>query len=99
LFILGPGTTYPAHAHPAEEFYIVLAGSPEFQVGANNTFERQRLGSIVLHHSEVSHSIRTKAEPFFAIFGWRGDIEARSWYRDDMANSNDHKRYPTIRKA
>jgi hypothetical protein len=98
LFILGSDTTYPTHAHPAEEFYIVLAGNPEFQVGSNNNFERQQLGSIVLHHSEVSHCIRTTAEPFFAIFGWRGDIEARSWYRDDMADSTDQKKYPTIRK-
>lgn len=98
LFILGPDTTYPAHAHPAEEFYIVLNGNPEFQVGAINNFEHQQLGSIVLHHSEVSHAIRTSAEPFFAIFGWRGDIEAKSWYRDDMANTTDPKMYPTISK-
>ena len=34
LFVLGPHTVYPPHAHPAEEFYVVLSGAPEWQVGA-----------------------------------------------------------------
>ena len=63
LFLLGPHTTYPEHAHPAEEFYLVLSGNPEFKVGSNN-FELQEAGSIALHHSNISHAIRTASEPF-----------------------------------
>lgn len=99
LFLLGPETTYPEHAHPAEEFYIVLAGNPEFKVGANSDFELQNEGSVVLHHSEISHSIRSSKEPFYGIFGWRGDIGARSWYRNDMNDANEQKKYPRIAKS
>ena len=63
LFLLGPDITYPEHAHPAEEFYIVLTGNPEFKIGDNN-FELQEAGAVVLHHSNISHAIRTSTEPF-----------------------------------
>lgn len=99
LFILGPETTYPAHAHPAEEFYIVLNGNPQFKVGVGSDFETKKPGEIVLHHSDVSHSIRSSNTPFFAIYGWRGDISARSWYRNNMADLEEPKKYPTIRKS
>jgi len=98
LFILGPNTTYPEHAHPAEEFYLVLSGNPEFKVGSNN-FELQKAGSIVLHHSNISHAIRTASEPFYAIYGWRGKIKEKSWYRNNMTKISESKKYPTIKKA
>ena len=99
LFILGPETFYPAHAHPAEEFYIVLTGKPQFKVGVNGEFETKHPGAVVLHHSNMSHSIRSSSTPFFAIFGWRGQINARSWYRNNMADRNEPKKHPTIRKS
>ncbi len=98
LFILGPNTTYPEHAHPAEEFYLVLSGNPEFKVGDNN-FELKEAGSIVWHHSNISHAIRTGSEPFYAIYGWRGKINEKSWYRNNMAELSEPKKYPTISKS
>jgi mannose-6-phosphate isomerase-like protein (cupin superfamily) len=98
LFLLGPNVTYPEHAHPAEEFYIVLTGNPEFKVGSNN-FKLQEAGAVVLHHNNVSHAIRTSSEPFFAIFGWRGEIGAKSWYRNNMTEESEPKKYPTIKKT
>ena len=73
LFILGPDTYYPEHAHPAEEFYIILTGSPEFRKGEGE-FSVQEDGAVVMHHTEVSHAIRTSNEPFYGIYGWRGEI-------------------------
>jgi len=99
LFLLGPHTTYPEHAHPAEEFYIVLTGNPEFKVGADGDFELKNSGEVVLHHSDISHSIKSSDEPFYAIFGWRGDIDARSWYRHNMADAYEPKKHPTIKKS
>jgi len=98
LFILGPNTTYPEHAHPAEEFYIALTGNPEFKVGSSN-FELQKAGEVVLHHTNIGHAIRTSSEPFFAIFGWRGGIDEKSWYRNDMTEESEPKKYPTIKKT
>ncbi len=99
LFLLGPETRYPAHAHPAEEFYIVLAGTPAFQVGADSEFVARPPGSIILHPADVSHAIRSGDEPFFGVFGWRGKIAAPSWYRDDMRDPAAPLRFPTIRKT
>lgn len=98
LFLLGPRVTYPEHAHPAEEFYIVLTGNPEFKLGSGN-FVLQEAGAVVLHHSDISHAIRTSSEPCFAIYGWRGAIGERSWYRNDMTEESEAKKYPAIKKA
>lgn len=99
LFVLGPETFYPPHAHPAEEFYLVLTGNPAFQVGADTPFVPRAPGEVILHASEVSHAIRTGAQPTFAVYGWRGDLTAPSWYRDDMSDAQAPKRYPPIAKA
>ncbi len=99
LFILGPETMYPAHAHPAEEFYIVLTGNPQFKVGDDNEFEIKLSGEVIVHHSDMSHAIRSSETPFWAIYGWRGDINARSWYRKNMADPDEPKKHPTIRKS
>lgn len=99
LFLLGPNTVYPPHAHPAEEFYLVLSGDPEFQVGAKKPYLTQNPGSVVMHHSNVSHSIRTSAHPFFGIFGWRGGIHERSWYRNDMSDETEPQKFPKISKG
>ena len=99
LFVLGPHTVYPLHAHPAEEFYVVLSGAPEWQVGAGKSYETVNNGEVVIHRSEVSHSIRTKGSPLFAVYGWRGDINARSWYRDDMTDPEGEVKHPVIQKS
>ena len=99
LFVLGPGTTYPAHAHPAEEFYIVITGNPQFKTGVNREFELKCSGEVVLHHSETSHAISSSNTPLFAVVGWRGEIQAQSWYRNNMADLKEPKKHPTIRKS
>ena len=98
LFVLGPDTLYPPHAHPAEEFYISLSGDPRFQIGADSDFEPLRDGEVAWHQSNVSHAIQTGAQPFFAVFGWRGRIAEKSWYREDMRDEQSRIRHPTIAK-
>lgn len=99
LFVLGPDTLYPTHAHPAEEFYLCLSGTPSFQIGVGEPFHPLDPGQVAWHGSNVSHAICTGHEPFMAVFGWRGAIGERSWYRDDMADPSLPIRYPTIAKA
>lgn len=99
LFILGPKTHYPAHAHPAEEFYIVVAGEAEFQVGVGSDFVLKRPGDLILHGSDISHAIRTSTQPLLAIYGWRGALGEPSWYRNDMADENEPKMFPAFAKT
>ena len=96
LFVLGPDTYYPPHAHAAEEFYIVIAGAAEFQTGATSDFKAKREGDLILHGSNVSHAIRTSSRPMFAVYGWRGAIGEPSWYRDNMADESEPRKFPNF---
>lgn len=99
LFVLGPDTVYPPHAHPAAEAYIVISGEAEFQVGADARHSSKKPGDLILHRENEPHAIRTHDKPLFAIYVWSGAISERSWYSDDMANPTAKVRYPTIKKG
>lgn len=96
LFVLGPNVFYPAHAHPAVELYWILNGRPEFQMGAGAAWTVKPAGALVLHPSEISHAIRTGPAPLLALYFWRGDIMGRSWYRHNMADESEPKKYPPM---
>ena len=72
LLLLGPETHYPGHRHPAEEIYLPLAGTAEWQRGREPWTARPP-GSAVLHESGVIHAMRTAREPLLALYLWRGE--------------------------
>lgn len=96
LYLYGPCMRYPAHAHPADEVYVVLAGRQAFQVGADASFVAHDPGAVVVLPSDTSHAIRTEGGPVFGVFVRRGDIGGHSWYRKDMTDPASPKRFPTI---
>lgn len=96
LFIMGPGLTYPLHAHPAEAFYLVLSGRPAFKVGAAAPHRDVADREVVWHPADIPHSILSGTEPLFAIFRWRGNISAPSWYAADMTDPQSSRRHPKI---
>ena len=71
LLLLGPGVHYPGHHHPAEEIYVPLAGTAEWQRGCE-PWTRRPPGTIVLHPSDAIHAMRTGQEPMLALYLWRG---------------------------
>ena len=73
VLLLGPGTHYPSHNHPAVEIYVVLAGEAEWQKG-NEPWRRELPGTVIRHDSMVSHATRALAEPLLAAYVWRGDL-------------------------
>lgn len=80
-FVLGPNTLYPPHAHPAVEIYLPLAGYAEFAAGGTG-FRAVPPGTYSLHPSNAVHAIRTGNRALLALFAWRGDMTAPSWYLD-----------------
>ena len=74
LLYLAPGTFYPAHHHPAEETYFLLAGTSEWAQGANGLTSREP-GARMDHPSGVSHSMRSGSTPMLALYLWRGDLD------------------------
>lgn len=73
LLLLGPGTVYPAHAHPAEELYIPLAGDAEWRMG-DGPWRVEPAGSLIHHPSGVAHATRAGAAPLLAVYLWRGAL-------------------------
>jgi hypothetical protein len=71
FLILGPGIIYPDHHHVAEELYVPLTGGAEWRKGKGG-FVARSAGEIIHHPSDVSHAMRTGAEPLVAFYLWRG---------------------------
>jgi mannose-6-phosphate isomerase-like protein (cupin superfamily) len=72
-----PQTFYPPHVHKAVEVYYVIAGTAEWQRGAEPWTVRPP-GSFLLHGSGVCHAMRTRDEPLLTLTAWIGDLESES---------------------
>ena len=77
--LIAPHTSYPAHAHPAIELYLVVAGAAAWQVGDAPAAIRPP-GSVIVHQSGAPHAMTTGAEPMLALFTWRGDLATSPAY-------------------
>ena len=73
LYGMLPNYEYGLRTHPAEEIYIMLAGSAFWKVADSpyqQLFPRERSH----HQSMVPHSTRTGEEAFMSVYVWDGDI-------------------------
>jgi len=71
FLLLGPGVVYPDHHHVAEEIYVPLTPATEWRKG-DGAFVARAAGEVIHHPSNVSHAMRTGAEPLLALYLWRG---------------------------
>lgn len=72
VLLLGPDCHYPAHSHPAHEFYVPLAGTADWFDEEGGWREVPPLRAIV-HRSRITHAMQTGAEPLLAYFHWSGE--------------------------
>jgi mannose-6-phosphate isomerase-like protein (cupin superfamily) len=77
--LIAPHTHYPAHAHPAIELYLVVAGAATWRLG-DAPGEVRPPGSVIVHPSGAPHAMTTGVEPLLALFTWRGDLVTSSSY-------------------
>jgi mannose-6-phosphate isomerase-like protein (cupin superfamily) len=77
--LIAPHTNYPAHAHPAIELYLVVAGAATWQLGEAPAVIRPP-GSVIVHPSWAPHAMTTGVEPLLALFTWRGDLATSPTY-------------------
>ena len=73
LYGMLPNYEYGLRTHPAEEIYIMLAGSAFWKVADSpyqQLFPRERSH----HQSMVPHSTRTGEDAFMSVYVWDGDI-------------------------
>ena len=73
FYLQAPETFYPAHCHEAEELYLVLSGTAEWQAG-DDDFSSKPPGSLVHHRPWQAHAMRTLSDPLLALWGWSGAI-------------------------
>jgi hypothetical protein len=73
ILLLGPGTHYPLHSHPAVELYVTLSGDGEWwrDQGPWRTFPPDR---VIHHASLVPHATRAGTRPLLAAYLWQGDL-------------------------
>ena len=79
LYGMLPHSEYGIRTHPAEETYIMLAGSAFWKV-ADAPYQRLFPGERSYHPSMVPHATRTTEDAFMSFYVWDGDI-ATDQYR------------------
>ena len=72
LLLLGPDCHYPAHSHPAHEYYVPLAGTAHWWDEEGGWREVPPLRPVV-HRSGIAHAMQTGAEPLLAYLHWSGE--------------------------
>jgi len=73
ILLLGPGTHYPLHSHPAVELYVTLSGDGEWwrDQGPWRAVPPDR---VIHHASLVPHATRAGASPLLAAYVWQGEL-------------------------
>ena len=79
LYGMLPHCEYGLRTHPAEETYIMLAGSAFWKI-ADAPYQQLFAGQRSHHPSMVPHATRTGEDAFMSIYIWDGDI-ATDQYR------------------
>ncbi len=83
LTMLGPGTEYPFHQHPARELYLLLSGSSYWAVDFE-PYGWKCPGTWMLHKELQPHAMKTEDLPMLAVSVWRGDIETGSRFCENQ---------------
>ncbi len=80
LFVLGPNVTYSEHAHAAAEIYYVLGGGAYWALDGKEKAGWFDPGDLVFTAPDQRHEIRTGHAPLLAVYTWKSDPSARSYY-------------------
>ncbi len=78
VFLIAPKVFYPPHSHAAEELFYIASGRAEWQQDSA-PYEVRAPGTTVHNVPWRPHAMRTGAEPLLLLWGWRGDVDGRSY--------------------
>ena len=73
VLLLGPGTLYPLHGHPAVEIYCPVTLDAEWWLG-DGPWRREPPAAIIYHGPSVRHAMRAGLSPLLAVYIWRGAL-------------------------
>ncbi|HEX4151419.1 MAG TPA: dimethylsulfonioproprionate lyase family protein [Steroidobacteraceae bacterium] len=71
FLVLGPHTSYPGHAHQAEEIYVPLSGTAHWWK-ASAGWQAVAPVTVVHHAPNEAHAMRTADQPLLALYLWHG---------------------------
>ncbi len=81
--VWGPNVLYPRHHHAAEELYLVLAGTAQFDLGEGDqrTVAQKVAGEAVYVPPNLVHGLRTTTQPLVVFYIWQaGDLRETSTF-------------------
>jgi hypothetical protein len=84
FLMLGPSTHYPRHRHEAEEIYVPLSGTADWQQG-DSVWREHPPGTTIHHARDEPHAMRTNASPLLALYVWRSANLSQSARLDEGA--------------
>jgi mannose-6-phosphate isomerase-like protein (cupin superfamily) len=73
ILLLGPGTHYPLHSHPAVELYVTLSGDGDWWRD-DGPWQAVPPDRVIHHESLAPHATRAGASPLLAAYVWQGDL-------------------------
>jgi len=71
IAVWGPHIDYPQHRHQAQEAYILLSGSAQFEF-AQQSPQIRRAGDVVFVSSNLVHGFRTAEQSLVLCYLWQG---------------------------
>ena len=73
IYLQMPETFYPSHSHEAEELYLPLTGTGQWQKD-DGEFEPVASGSLIRHAPYQPHAMLTHGAPLLALWSWTGNL-------------------------
>ncbi len=70
-----PGTFYPAHAHLAQELYVVIGGAGLWRQG-EQAWTAHPPDRVIFHDHHEPHAMQTHDEALLSLFAWPGDVDS-----------------------
>lgn len=78
LYGMLPDFEYGIRTHPAEEVFVMLAGSAYWKRGSS-PYQVLRSGERSYHPSMMPHANKTKETAFLSVYVWLGDISTDNY--------------------
>ena len=77
VLLLGAGTHYPLHHHPAREIYVTVTPGGEWWRGAG-PWRDESPATVIYHDPNERHATRARGSPLLAVYLWYGDLATRA---------------------
>ena len=78
FYVQAPGVDYPAHAHDAEEWYLILSGHAQWHI--NDEIYQAEAGKVFHHPPGAAHRMITSDQSFFALWMRTGALFGKYWF-------------------